>query len=115
MDLQPIRPGKNTRLLAGKSDVGRLPETEQRSNRVDRIDSSCVAVLVKEAVARDFERITQAELAMAVTIPTFEIVIPILNAATAIERLFREPLPQAGESGNEFERGTRGKCVDCAI
>jgi hypothetical protein len=72
-------------------ELGRLSESKQRADSVDRINTGSVAVLVKVGVAGNFDRITQAEPAVAVAVPAFEIVIAIADTAVQVKAVFASP------------------------
>ena len=91
--LHPLRPGHCALLFIRETKVVFLADAEDFPDPVDGIDPGFVAVLVEKGIARNLERIRQAEsamLAVLVSDPAFEKVIPVLHAAGAVLVVIRQ-------------------------
>ena len=100
IDLHPLRARQNSRLLPGHLDPGSLAQTERLARLINRVDPGGVAELVKEGIARNLDRIREAEGAVRPAFladPALEIVIAVAHAPGAIEVLGAHAFAQSGQ------------------
>ncbi len=85
MNLHPLRPWHIASLFAGQLQAGFLANAQHLANVVNRLNPSCIAILIEEGVTRYFDRINQPNCAVPGMFPALEVVVAITHATAAVE------------------------------
>src|SRR6266480_1299046 len=108
VNLHPLRPWHIAGLFARQLQARSFANSQHFADGVNRLDASCVAVLIEKGVAGDLYRIGQPDCAVRVMFlvyPALEEVVAITHTATAAVfgacEIFGAA--QAGERRDELE------------
>src|SRR6266550_7223042 len=106
--LHPLRAGQISHLFAGQLQARFLADSQHLSNCVNRLNASGISVLIKKRIARDLDRVGQAERTVRIMFfgyPASEEVVAVADAAVAAVlgacEIFRAP--QTRERRDELE------------